>query len=114
MLPASSAAAYELVQASQALQAVQALQHLDPSASNIEADIEPLTQDPTLLLCGRDTHLPPMELPPMDGTTTIHLPPIEASDFPRGLPYAYKEGFQASPDLARSIQVRLTFVSFYK
>lgn len=103
ILPTTAAAAYELVQASQALQAVQALQHLDPSANaggaNVEADIEPLTQDPTLLL----TAMAGQAGQPNPLTEAIHLQlPLEAH---QGLPYAYKEGFQASPDLARTIQV---------
>ena len=102
MLPASAAAAYELVQASQALQAVQALQHLDPNSAaasvtaSFEAEIEPLTQDPTLLLTTM------AQQPQLTEAIHLQLPPLEAH---QGLPYAYKEGLQASPDLARTIQV---------
>ena len=109
MLPASAAAAYELVQASQALQAVQALQHLDPNAAaasvtaSFEAEIEPLTQDPTLLLTTM------AQQPQLTEAIHLQLPPLEAH---QGLPYAYKEGLQASPDLARTIQVMIFKVVF--
>lgn len=83
-------AAYELVQASQALQAVQALHHLqDPGSSD---DIEPLTQDPTLLLT---TMAPPLE------NLHLQLPSLD--------PYGYKEGLQANPELARALQVMITY-----
>ena len=110
MLPASAAAAYELVQASQALQAVQALQHLDPNAAaasvtaSFEAEIEPLTQDPTLLLTTM------AQQPQLTEAIHLQLPPLEAH---QGLPYAYKEGLQASPDLARTIQVCNNFQSSF-
>ena len=69
-----------------------------PTIINVEADIEPLTQDPTLLLPTMAAQAAPGPL-----TEAIHLQlPLEAH---QGLPYAYKEGFQASPDLARTIQV---------
>ena len=88
------------------MQAVQALQHLDPSAAaaaaaaasvtaSNEAEIEPLTQDPTLLLTT-------MAQPQLTEAIHLQLPPLDAH---QGLPYAYKEGLQASPDLARTIQV---------
>ena len=71
----------------------------------MDADIEPLTQDPTLLL----TAMAGQVGQPNPLTEAIHLQlPLEAH---QGLPYAYKEGFQASPDLARTIQVH-TFKSF--
>ena len=93
------------------MQAVQALQHLDPAAaaaaaaaasvtaSGSEVEIEPLTQDPTLLLTT-------MAQPQLTEAIHLQLPPLEAH---QGLPYAYKEGLQASPDLARTIQVRYGF-----
>ena len=72
----------------------------------MEADIEPLTQDPTLLLTTMAGQAPP----PL--TEAIHLQlPLEAH---QGLPYAYKDGFQASPDLARTIQVRFSSVKFFQ
>ena len=81
---------------------MQALQHLDPNAAaasvtaSFEAEIEPLTQDPTLLLTTM------AQQPQLTEAIHLQLPPLEAH---QGLPYAYKEGLQASPDLARTIQV---------
>ena len=75
----------------------------------MDADIEPLTQDPTLLL----TAMAGQVGQPNPLTEAIHLQlPLEAH---QGLPYAYKEGFQASPDLARTIQVHFKkeFWSFF-
>ena len=64
------------------------------------AEIEPLTQDPTLLSAAAAGQIPQIPL----RTEAIHLqlPPLEAH---QGLPYAYKDGLQALPDLARTIQV---------
>ena len=78
-------------QALQAVQAVQALQHLDPAA---EAEIEPLTQDPTLLVKSRAQ---------MGLTDTIHiqLPPHPGD--PHAGPYTAE--LAAAPDIARTIQV---------
>ena len=97
------------------MQAVQALQHLDPTAaaaaaaaasvtaSGSEVEIEPLTQDPTLLLTTM------AQQPQLTEAIHLQLPPLEAH---QGLPYAYKEGLQASPDLARTIQVIIFKVVF--
>ena len=75
------------------------LQHLDPAAiSASEAEIEPLTQDPTLL----QTSLSTIPIPHMSETIHLQLPPFE-----QALSYGYKDGLQASPDLARTIQVKL-------
>ena len=61
-----------------------------------EAEIEPLTQDPTLL----QTTLSQIPIPHMPETIHLQLPPFE-----QALSYGYKDGLQASPDLARTIQV---------
>ena len=91
-----NSAAYELVQASQALQAVQALQHLDQNQT--ESDIEPLTQDPTLLLTTM-AQQPQLHFSPLEAPETIHIQlplPQETGQIPYG----------ASLDTARTIQVR--------
>jgi hypothetical protein len=97
-LPTS--AAYELVQASQALQAVQALHHLDAMSASVSAsdivDIEPLTQDPTLL-----TAMDPAQL--AAAMQNCQLPPLEANC--QAILNGYKEGLTAGHDLARTIQV---------
>ena len=71
---------------------------MDPAAlSGAEAEIEPLTQDPTLL----QNTLSQIPIPNLPETIHLQLPPFE-----QALTYGYKDGLQASPDLARTIQVR--------
>ena len=77
---------------------VSIFQHLDPaSMSNTDAEVEPLVQDPTLL----ENALSQISLPHLPSSTIhLQLPPFE-----QALAYGYKDGLQASPDLARTIQV---------
>ena len=102
-------AAYELVQASQALQAVQALQqqHLDPSSATsptnqatgcqgVPGDVEPLTQDPTLL-----TSLDPAHL-----AAAVQNCPLPLDANCQAILNGYKEGMQAGQALATTLQVR--------
>lgn len=99
-------AAYELVQASQALQAVQALQqqHLDPSSptnssgQGIPGDVEPLTQDPTLL-----TSLDPAHL-----AAAVQNCPLPLDANCQAILNGYKEGMQAGQALATTLQVYFT------
>jgi hypothetical protein len=100
-------AAYELVQASQALQAVQALQqqHLDPSSATsptnegmIAGDLEPLTQDPTLL-----TSLDPAHL-----AAAVQNCPLPLDANCQAILNGYKEGMQAGQALATTLQVHFT------
>ena len=65
--------------------------------SGAEAEIEPLTQDPTLL----QNTLSQIPIPNLPETIHLQLPQFE-----QALTYGYKDGLQASPDLARTIQVR--------
>ena len=81
-------------------------QHLDPaSMSSTDAEVEPLIQDPTLL----ENALSQISLPHLPSSTIhLQLPPFE-----QALAYGYKDGLQASPDLARTIQVNLRHIYNY-
>ena len=72
--------------------------------SGAEAEIEPLTQDPSLL----QNTLSQIPIPNLPETIHLQLPPFE-----QALTYGYKDGLQASPDLARTIQVREKILSSY-
>lgn len=87
----NTSSAYELLQASQALQAAQALQQLDSSA-----DIEPLTQDPTLL-----TTMDAGQL----ATAMQNCTMLDVNS--QALVSGYKDGLQAAAVSTGSLHVRI-------